>query len=89
MQNDNHINQAVETIKTAILKSQYRAAKNVNSEVLSLNYGIGQYVSKNSRQGFWGTGAIETISERLHKELPGLRGFSAANLKFMRQFYEV
>lgn len=35
-----------------------------------------------------GKGAIETISERLQKELPGLRGFSAANIKFMRQFYE-
>ena len=80
--------EAVKIIKTAILKSQYKAAKAVNGESLSLNYGIGQYVSRNSRGGFWGTGAIEKISEQLHKELPGLRGFSAANIKFMRQFYE-
>ena len=53
----------------------------------SLYYGIGKYVSENSRNGFWGKGAIETISEQLQKELPGLRGFSAANIKFMRQFY--
>jgi predicted nuclease of restriction endonuclease-like (RecB) superfamily len=53
-----------------------------------LYYGIGCYVSKNSREGFWGKGAIETISRQLQKELPGLRGFSAANIKFMRQFYE-
>ena len=33
-------------------------------------------------------GAIERISEQLQRELPGLRGFSGANLKFMRQFYE-
>ena len=79
---------AVQAIKTAILKSQYKAAKSVNGESLSLSYGIGQYVSRNSREGFWGTGAIEKISEQLHKELPGLRGFSAANIKFMRQFYE-
>ena len=51
-------------------------------------YGIGRYVSENSREGFWGKGAIETISQQLQKELPGLRGFSAANIKFMRQFYE-
>ena len=84
----NRITEAVQTIKNAILKSQYNAAKSVNAESLSLNYGIGQYVSENSRLGFWGTGAIEKISEQLHKELPGLRGFSAANIKFMRQFYE-
>ncbi|MBQ3367493.1 hypothetical protein IJG44_01180 [bacterium] len=79
---------AVKTINTAILQSQYRAAKNVNCEQLSLYFGIGRYISENSRQGFWGTGAIEKISEQLHKELPELRGFSAANIKFMRQFYE-
>ena len=84
----NDYTDAVQVIKTAILRSQYKAAKSVNAESLSLNYGIGQYVSKNSREGFWGTGAIETISEQLHKELPGLRGFSSANIKFMRQFYE-
>ena len=79
---------AVRAIKEAILHSQYRAALSANKEQLSLYYGIGCYVSKNSREGFWGKGAIETISRQLQKELPGLRGFSAANIKFMRQFYE-
>lgn len=79
---------AVKDIKTAILQSQYRAAKVVNREQLSLYFGIGKYVSENSRKGFWGTGAIESISLQLQKELPGLRGFSARNLKNMRVFYE-
>lgn len=56
--------------------------------MLSLYYGIGRYISANSREGFWGTGAIKTISERLRKELPGLRGFSETSIKKMRQFYE-
>lgn len=60
----------------------------MNREQLSLYYGIGKYVSENSRNGYWGKNAIETISQQLQKELPGLRGFSAANIKFMRQFYE-
>lgn len=81
-------NAAVQTIKEAILRSQYQAAKLVNREMLSLYYGIGRYVSANSREGFWGTGAIRTISERLRKELPGLKGFSQTNLKYMRMFYE-
>ena len=80
--------EAVKSIKEAILRSQYRAAASVNKEQLSLYYGIGRYVSENSRTGFWGKGAIEQISSLLQKELPGLRGFSASNIKNMRIFYE-
>jgi len=75
--------EAVKAIKEAILRSQYRAAASVNKEQLSLYYGIGRYVSENSRRGFWGKGAIEHISSTLQKELPGLRGFSASNIKNM------
>ncbi len=80
--------EAVKVIKEAILRSQYRAASSANKEQLSLYYGIGCYVSKNSREGFWGKGAIESITQQLQKELPGLRGFSATNIKNMRSFYE-
>jgi predicted nuclease of restriction endonuclease-like (RecB) superfamily len=81
-------NKDVAVIKEAILRSQYKAVSVVNSEQLSLYYSIGKYVSENSRDGFWGTGAIEQISKVLQKELPGLRGFSATNMKNMRIFYE-
>lgn len=79
---------ATEQIKEAILSSQYKAAKQVNAEQLSLYYGVGRYVSQNTRKGVWGTGAIKAISEQLHKELPGLRGFSPSAIKNMRAFYE-
>ena len=79
---------AVNDIKDAILKSQYQATKGVNGIQLSLYFGVGRYVSKNTRSGKWGTGAIDTISGQLKKELPGLRGFSERNLRNMRQFFE-
>lgn len=82
------IRDAVIVIKTAILQSQYKASKEVNREQLALYFGIGQYISMNSRQGYWGMNAIESISEQLQKELPGLRGFGIRNLKNMRTFYE-
>ena len=78
----------IDTIKTAILESQYKAAKAVNAVQLSLYFSIGKYVSEHTRKGFWGTGALEYISEQLQRELPGLRGFSATNIKMMRIFYE-
>ena len=78
----------VQAIKSAILKSRYVAARLANAEMLKLYYAIGAYVSRNSREGRWGTGAIDEISRLLQKELPGLRGFSAQNMRNMRQFYE-
>ena len=78
----------VMTIKTAILKSRYVAARLANGEMLKLYFAIGGYVSRNSRNGRWGTGVIDEISRLLQKELPGLRGFSAQNMRNMRQFYE-
>lgn len=82
------LSQAVETIKTAILQSQARAARNVSANQLALYFSVGGYISLNTRQQQWGSGAIETISERLQKELPGLQGFSERNIRNMRQFYE-
>lgn len=71
-----------------ILQSQARAAKDVNQEQLALYYGIGRYISMNTRNKNWGTGAIETISKQLRQDLPGLRGFGVSSLKNMRIFYE-
>ena len=79
---------AVKTIKTAILQGQYAAAKGTNRIQLATYFAIGKYISLNSRQGFWGKGAIEAISEQLRRELPGLRGYSPSNMKNMRLFYE-
>ena len=79
---------AVSTIKTAILQSQSRAARMISGSQLSLYFGVGLYVSANSREGTWGTDAIDEISEQLHQELPGLRGFSAQSIRNMRMFAE-
>ena len=79
---------AVQVIKAAILQSQQRALKAINQEQLALYYGIGRYVSANTRKKNWGKGALAAISEQLRKELPGLKGFSERNLKNMRTFFE-
>jgi len=80
--------EAVRIIKNAILQSRYQAARLANKEQLQLYYDVGNYVSINTRTGKWGTGAIEEISRQLQIELPGLRGYSASNIKYMRAFFE-
>ena len=79
---------AVKAIKHAILESRYRAARHVNKEVLALNYGIGRFISINSRSAKWGSNAIAVISSLLRQELPGVKGYSEASIKMMRTFYE-
>ena len=79
---------AVNLLKSAILQSQARAVKAVNQEQLALYYGVGRYISANTRNKNWGTGMIKAISQRLRREIPGIRGFGETNLKNMRIFYE-
>ncbi|MCQ2337884.1 MAG: PDDEXK nuclease domain-containing protein [Paludibacteraceae bacterium] len=81
-------NDAIKAIKTAILQGQYEAAKDVNRVQLAVYFSIGKYISEHSRNNVWGSHALEIISEQLRKELPGLRGFSATQMKEMRLFYE-
>ena len=45
--------QAVKTIKEAILSSQSRAVQMISGTQLSLYFGVGFYVSANSRKGTW------------------------------------
>ena len=88
MDKNSNYDDAVQIIKAAIISSQYDAVKILNEKQLMLYFGIGKYISLNSRNGAWGESAIDTISEKLVKELPGLRRFSARNLRNMRFFYE-
>ena len=62
-----HYLQAVQELKNAILKSRYTAARLVNKEMLLLYYFVGKYVSRNTRNKNWGTGAIENISVMLQQ----------------------
>lgn len=85
---DENYAEAVAAIKLTLLRGQYEAAKAVNRVQLSLYYAIGRYLSQYTRKGAWGNGVLEAMSQQLRRELPGLRGFSATNLREMRLFYE-
>lgn len=77
----------VATIKTAIMRSRYYAAKSVNRHALTLYFLVGEYISNILASSNWGDGIIDQISKMLRQELPGLRGFSSANIRKMKSFY--
>ena len=80
--------QTIKQLKSAILASRYRVAVLANKEMLGLYFAVGKLISEKARQEKWGAKVLEILSIDLQNELPGLRGFSASNIKKMRLFYE-
>ena len=80
--------QTIRQLKSAILASRYRAAVLANRELLTLYFNAGKLINEKTKQGKWGDKILTQLSNDLQKELPGLKGFSATNLKNMRAFFE-
>lgn len=83
----NDIYSAVKFIKGAIQQTRYRVMRSANKEALALYYSVGGYLVSSIEAAKWGDKVIESISEQLQQELPGLRGFSKTSIKKMRVFY--
>ncbi len=80
--------ETIKELKSAILSSRYRLAVLANSEMLGLYFTVGKLISQKIKEEKWGSKVLERLSSDLQNELPGLRGFSASNIKKMRIFYE-
>ena len=74
-------------IKARIHKSRYEAAKAVNQEIIQLYWDIGRSITEKQQSLGWGKSVVETLSEDLQKEFPGMSGFGKSNLWSMAQFY--
>jgi predicted nuclease of restriction endonuclease-like (RecB) superfamily len=74
-------------IKACIHKSRYEAAKAVNQEIILLYWDIGRLITEKQQTLGWGKSVVETLSEDLQKEFPGMTGFSVRNIWYMQQFY--
>lgn len=77
----------IKQLKNQIVKSRYIVAKIANAESLKLYFAIGKSVDKQFKKQKWGAKVLDAVSEKLQQELPGLRGFSASNMRKMRAFY--
>lgn len=78
----------IKNLKSTILNSRYRAALLVNQELLTLYFSVGKLISDKTKQEKWGAKVLERLSEELQNELPGLKGFGATNLKYMKIFHD-
>lgn len=77
----------VEEIKDLIHKKQYQVLKLINAETINLYWEIGEEIHRQQEENGWGKSIVQVLSKELQKEFPGAKGYSAANLWRMRNFY--
>lgn len=73
-------------LKANIKAAQQRAALTVNKELINLYWQIGNDILERQQQQGWGSKVIDYIAQDLKKSFPELKGFSRANLMYMRAF---
>jgi predicted nuclease of restriction endonuclease-like (RecB) superfamily len=77
----------VRDIKDRIRSSQYEALKAVNKELISLYWDIGKKIVEKQEKLGWGKAIVQNLATDLQREFPGIQGFSARNIWYMRNFY--
>ena len=73
-------------IITLIEQAKFKAALNVNAELLSLYWKIGADIIKKQKEQGWGTQVVELLAKDLSLRFPDDRGYSARNLWNMKRF---
>ena len=74
-------------VKHRYRSAQVKAAVKVNAEKLLWNWEMGRDLVQKKAEERWGAGVVEQVSLDLQKEFPSEKGFSAANLWFMKRWY--
>jgi len=81
-------NQLLEELTRRIAGSQVRAALAVTRELVLLYWSIGAEILLRQQAEGWGTRVIDRLGHDLQARFPGIEGFSARNLKYMRSLAE-
>ena len=84
---DSEYVQWIHEIKQRYRNAQIKAAVKVNSEQLLFNWQLGRDLVVRKAEEKWGSGIVNQVSLDLQAEFPEVKGFSARNLWFMRQWY--
>lgn len=79
MNNSEYI-EIIEAIKSEIIGAQYKAALNVNRELIMLYYNIGKIINEHKS---WGNKFIENLAADIKLSFPNAKGYSVRNLKYM------
>jgi predicted nuclease of restriction endonuclease-like (RecB) superfamily len=75
-------------LKSRIHAAQQRATLAVNRELVLLYWQIGRDILQRQAELGWGAKVIERLAHDLRTAFPDMKGFSRANLMYMRAFAE-
>jgi len=75
-------------LKEQIRNAQTKAALSVNEEMIQLYWNIGRQIVERQDVEGWGAQVTKKLSKDLINAFPKMRGFSDANLRRMKAFYE-
>ena len=75
-------------IKNRVSAARYKAALAVNAELVSLYWHIGRDILQRQAAQGWGSKVIDRLGRDLREAFPEMKGFSRANLLYMRAFAE-
>ena len=81
--NNNEYLKIVESIRDEIKCAQYKAAVNVNRELIMLYYNIGRVINEHKS---WGNKFIDNLATDIRLSFPDATGYSVRNLKYMAKF---
>jgi len=75
-------------VKARIQSAQYVALRAVNKKLVGLYWDIGRLIMARQQSKGWGKSVVEQLANDLRAAFPGVSGFSAQNLWYMRQFFQ-
>lgn len=75
-------------IKGRVLAARQKAALAANAELVSLYWHIGRDILERQAAQGWGSKVIDRLGRNLREAFPEMKGFSRANLLYMRAFAE-
>lgn len=75
-------------IKNRVLTARHKAVLAVNAELVSLYWHIGRDILQRQAAQGWGSKVIDRLGRDLREAFPEMKGFSRANLMYMRAFAE-
>ena len=79
---------AARSLINIINAARENALKKVNEELIEMYWKIGEYLHLESQNASFGDGYIDSITQEIQSEFPGIRGFNRRGLYRMKKFYE-
>ena len=77
----------IKELSSRYRKSQIKAARKANDEMISFYYSLGKDIVNMKAESKWGSGFMKNLSRDLKEQNPGATCFSETNLLYMKNFY--